>query len=105
MASLKDARAIVEEGGCTIWVQLPDIPYKSEKFGMGFTSKAQRVVRCARANFRIPPLCINNNGVHKNQFNTVENADSDCDIDSWIFPTTGSGLNNLKDEKIYNNLL
>ena len=29
MASLKDARAIVEDGGCTIWGQLPNIPYKS----------------------------------------------------------------------------
>ena len=34
MASLKDARAVVEDGGCTIWGQLPDIPYKSENFGV-----------------------------------------------------------------------
>ena len=27
MSSLEDARAVVEEGGCTIWGQLPDIPY------------------------------------------------------------------------------
>ena len=33
MASLKDARAVVEEGGCTIWGQLPDIPYKSDNLG------------------------------------------------------------------------
>ena len=26
----------------------------------------------------------------------VEDIDSDCNIDSWIFPTTDSGLNNLK---------
>ena len=31
MASLKDAKAVIEEGGCTIWGQLPDIPYKSNK--------------------------------------------------------------------------
>ena len=43
-ASLKDIRDVVEYGGCTIWRQLPDIPYKSEKFGPGFTSKAQKVV-------------------------------------------------------------
>ena len=49
MASLRDAKAVVEEGGCTIWGQLPDIPYKSDKFGLGFTSGAQRAVRHARA--------------------------------------------------------
>ena len=25
--SIKDAKAVVEKGGCTIWGQLPDIPY------------------------------------------------------------------------------
>ena len=64
MASLKDVRVVVEEGGCTVWGQLPDIPYKSDKFGMGFTSQAQRVVRHARANFGRPPFHINSNGVH-----------------------------------------
>ena len=44
MASLKDAKAVVEEGGCTIWGQLPDFPHKIDKFGLGFTSGAQRVV-------------------------------------------------------------
>ena len=33
MAYLKDARVVVENGGCTIWGQLPDIPFKSDKFG------------------------------------------------------------------------
>ena len=42
MASLKDAKAIVEEGGCTIWGQLLDIPYKSNKFGLGITIEGQR---------------------------------------------------------------
>ena len=44
MVSLKDARFVVKEGGCTIWGQLPDIPYKSDKFGLGFSSKAQKEV-------------------------------------------------------------
>ena len=26
MPSLKDAKATIEEGGCTVWGQLPDIP-------------------------------------------------------------------------------
>ena len=49
MSSLKDTKAVVEEGRCTIWGQLPDIPYKSDKFGLGFTSTGQKVVRRARA--------------------------------------------------------
>ena len=89
MASLKDARAVVEEGGCTIWGQLPDIPYKSNKFGLGFTSEAQKAVRCARAGR--PPFCINNN-----EANAIEDTDSDFDIDNWIFPATSGGLNNWK---------
>ena len=44
MASLKDSRVVVEEGGYTIWGQLPDIPYKSNKFGLGFSLKAHKVV-------------------------------------------------------------
>ena len=85
MASLKDAKAVIEEGGCTIWGQLPDIPYKSDKFGLGFSSGAQRVVRRARTGR--PPLCINNHGV-----NALE--DGDNDMDSWIFPTTNGGPSN-----------
>ena len=49
MSSLKDAKATVEEGGSTIWGQLPDIPYKSDKFGLGFTLSTQKAVRRARA--------------------------------------------------------
>ena len=44
MATLKDAKAVIEEGGCTIRGQLPDIPYKSDNFGLGFSSGAQRSV-------------------------------------------------------------
>ena len=87
MASLKDAKAAVEEGGCTIWGQLPDIPYKSDKLGLGFTSGAQRVVRRDRVGR--PPLCISNHGV-----NALEDSDSDCDMEKWIFPTISGGLNN-----------
>ena len=47
MASLKDAKVVIEEYGCTIWGQLPDIPYKYDKFGLGFSSGAQRDVRRA----------------------------------------------------------
>ena len=45
MASLRDARAIVEEGRNTNWGQLPEFIHKTDKFGLGFTSEAQRAVR------------------------------------------------------------
>ena len=78
MTSLKDARAVIEEGGCTIWGKLPDFPFKSHKFGLGFTAKAQKEVR--RTRIGKPPLRINNHEV---------NAPED-----WIYPTTDKGLNN-----------
>ena len=87
MASLKDARAVIEEGECTIWGQLPDIPYKSNKFGLGFTSEAQKVARQTRVGG--PPLRISNQGVY-----TVEDSDSNCDLDKWISPTVNRWLNN-----------
>ena len=67
--------------------QLPDIPYKSDKFGLGFTSGAQKVVRRARAGG--PPLKISNHEV-----NTVEDSDDSCDLEEWIFPTINGGLTN-----------
>ena len=74
MASLKDAKEAVEEGGCTIWGQLPDIPYKFDKFGLGFTSRAQRTVRRARTGG--PPLRINNH-----EDNSLDESDNDYDLD------------------------
>ena len=49
MASLKDARAVIEVGGCANLGQLPDFTQKTYKFGLGFTAGAQRAVRHARA--------------------------------------------------------
>ena len=93
MASLKYAKATIEEGGCTIWGQLPDIPYKSDKFGLGFTAEGQRVICCARAGR--PLFRISNNRV-----NAIEDAYSDCNFDSWIFPTIGNRLGNWKAKDI-----
>ena len=87
MDSPKDAKAVIEEGESTVWGQLPYIPSKSDKFGLGFSSGDQRVVRRARAGR--PPLRINNHGV-----NALEDNDGDNDMDSWIFPTTNGGPSN-----------
>jgi hypothetical protein len=35
---------------------------------------------------------------HDKTVNAVEDADSDCDLDNWIFPTIGDELNNWKVE-------
>ncbi|KAI5426502.1 hypothetical protein KIW84_032079 [Lathyrus oleraceus] len=35
---------------------------------------------------------------HDETVNAVEDSDSDCNLDSWIFPTVGDGLNNGKAE-------
>ena len=87
MSSLKDAKAVIEEGGCTIWGQLPGIPYKSDKFGLGFTLSAQKVVRRAHAGG--PALKISNHEV-----NTVEGDEDRCDLEDWIFPIVNGGLSN-----------
>src|SRR3954468_8030524 len=42
MASLKDAKVVIEEGGCTVWGQLLDVPYKSDKLGLGYADGTQK---------------------------------------------------------------
>ena len=87
MASLKDARAAIEKGGCANWGQLPDFAHKTDKFGLGFTVEAQRVVR--RARIGRPPMRITNPKV-----NAIEDDDEESEFDSWIYPTTDGGLSN-----------
>ena len=87
MASLKDARAVVEEGGYTNQGQLPDFTHKNDKFGLGFTLRDQRAVRHARAGG--PPLHISNQRI-----NAIECSEEDSDIDRWIYPTTNDGPSN-----------
>src|SRR3954463_11948680 len=42
MASLKDAKAVIEEGGCIVWGQLLDVPYKFDKLGLGYANGIQK---------------------------------------------------------------
>src|SRR3954469_4863370 len=42
MASLKDAKAVIEKGDCTVWGQLLDIPYKSDKLGLVYANGNQK---------------------------------------------------------------
>ena len=93
MASLKDTKVVVKEGGCTIWGQLPDFPFKSDKTGLGFTIKGQKMIRRERAGQL--PFRIIKNGVH-----AIEDNDNDFDISEWIFPTPDNGLSNWKTEDV-----
>ena len=87
MASLKDARAVIEKGGCANWVQLPDFAHKTNKFGLGFTAEAQKAIQNARIGR--PPLFISNSGV-----NAIEDDVEESEFDSWIYPTANGGLSN-----------
>ena len=62
MVSVKDARAAIEEGNCDTLGQLLDIPFKTDKFGLVFTGKAQKEVRYARVGK--PPLRIESHEVN-----------------------------------------
>src|ERR1051325_6134107 len=93
MASLKDAQVAVEEGGRAIWGQLPDLPFKSDKIGLGFTTKGQKMIHRERASKL--PFHISKNGVH-----AIEDDDNDFNINNWIFPTPDNGLGNWKTEDV-----
>ena len=89
MASLKDARAVIEKGECANWGKLPDLTPKTNKFGLGFTTEAQKAVRKARIGR--PPLLITQHGV-----NAIGEEDEvgESEFDSWIYPTADGGLTN-----------
>ena len=81
MVSVKDVRATIEEGSCNTWGKLLEIPFKADKFGLGFTVKAQKEVRRARAGK--PPLRI---GSH--EVNAMGDSDDECAFEDWVYPTT-----------------
>ena len=87
MVSLKDARVVVEEGNNEMWGQFLDIPFKADKFGLGFTSKAQKEIRGARTGKS--PLHLKSHEV-----NAVEDSDDECAFEDWIYPTTKGKPNN-----------
>ena len=92
MASLKDAQAAVEEGS-TIWGQLPDLPFKFDKTGLGFTIKGQKMIRRERAGQL--PFRVSQSGVH-----AIGDDENNFDISKWIFPTPDNGLSNWKTEDV-----
>ena len=81
MVSVKDARAAIEEGSYDTWGKFLEIPFKAYKFGLGFTVKAQKEVRRARAGK--PPLRI---GSH--EVNVVGSSNEEATFEDWVYPTT-----------------
>ena len=89
MASLKDARAVVQKGECADWGRLPDFTQKTDKLGLGFTSEGQRAMR--KAKIGRPLVFIKSSGVNAvGEDHEVDEAE----FNSWIYPTTEGGLNN-----------
>ena len=66
---------------------MPDFPYKTDKFVLGFTAASQKVVR--RSWDGGPPLKITPPGVH-----ALEDNEEERNFEDWIFPTIEGGLNN-----------
>ena len=87
MASLEDARAAIKEGKNSAWGQLPDIPHKTDKFGLGFTAAGQKVMR--RSKIERAPVKISPYGI-----NALEDEDKESNIEEWIYPTVKGGLSN-----------
>ncbi|XP_058775253.1 uncharacterized protein LOC131649509 [Vicia villosa] len=93
MASLMDARAVVEEGGITFWGQLIDIPYKFDKLRLGCTTVTQK------SNHHTRPGGLMSHFISKG-VNALEDGESNCNVDKWIFPTPDNGLNNWNTEDV-----
>ena len=89
MASLKDARAVIEKGECANWGRLLDFIPKTDKFRLGFTAEAQKAVR--KAKIGRPHVLITHPGV-----NAIGDEDEveESEFDSWIYPTTNGGPSN-----------
>ena len=87
MASLKDAKAALKEGKSSTWGRLPDIPHKTDKFGLGFTAAGQKAMR--RSKLERTPIKISPFGI-----NALEGEDEEANIEDWIFPTIEGGLHN-----------
>ena len=90
MVSFRDACAIVKEGSCDTWGQLLEIPFKADKYGLGFTIKAQKEVR--RACAWKPLLRIGSHIV-----NAIGKCDFECAFEEWVYPTTME-LNNWQEK-------
>ena len=87
MASLKDAKVAVKKGRSSAWGQLPDIPHKTDKFGLGFTAAGQKAMR--RSKVERTPIKISPYGI-----NALDGKDEEASIEDWIFPTIEGGLCN-----------
>ena len=75
-----------------MWGQLLDFPYKTNKFGLGFTAAGQKAMRRSKAGR--PPVKITPHGI-----NAVEDDEEEDNFEDWIFPTVEGGLSNWEAKK------
>lgn len=93
MASLKDAKAVVEAGRPEGWGRVVEVEPKFDKFGLGFDPVLCRQI------LKVPnlatPVRFSNASIGSGQANAVDDSDNEFDIDKWIRPSVpGMELNN-----------
>lgn len=87
MSSLKDARAVVENGHPKGWGRVLDLPLKFIKLGLGFSKSQQDVAPEAhKAPKVLTPVRFTGAGfINNDQANAADDDDdSDYDINNWI---------------------
>ena len=94
MASLKDARALVEAGLPKCWGSVVEVNPKFNKFGLGFDPILRREI--LKAPDLSTPVKFASAGIGKeDQVNVVDDEDDVFNIEDWIRPCIpGSELRN-----------
>src|ERR1044072_5099710 len=97
MASLKDAKAVVEAGHPEGWGSVVEVAPKFNKFGLGFEPVLHHQI--LKAPNLATPVRFSNAGIGSRQTNAVDDSDNEFDIDRWIRPSVPSmELNNWTSE-------
>ena len=97
MASLRDAKDVVEAGRPEGWGSVVEVAPKFNKFGLGFDPILRRQV--LKAPNLATPVRFSSAGIGSGQANAVDDSDNEFDIDKWIRPSVpGMELNNWTSE-------
>ena len=97
MASLRDAKAVVEVGRPEGWGSVVEVAPKFNKFGLGFDPVLHR--QLLKASNLATPMKFSSSNIIPRQANEVDDLDNEFDIDKWIRPNVpGLELNNWTSE-------
>src|ERR1051325_9583932 len=97
MASLKDAKAVVEAGCPEGWGRVVEVSPKFNKFGLGFDPVLRHQILKA-SNLAIS-VRFSSAGISSGQANAVDDSYNEFDVDKWIRPSVpGMELNNWTSE-------